>query len=542
MLILLALACARPTDDSDTGGVDTDATEDTDVEISGPALDCVDLGLPIRPFEDADDDPTLYAVAGDVTIDTLDGEWDLRENWSGCDSYLFIPEVPQQLSTSTPLWGSARDTEELLKALPDNVHVFFLPSSRDEGERVAAVEALQADVDDILADWSGADREWLSARLHFVTERDSEVFGWLGDSLGRPGWGAGIDRFQRVRYIGSFADPRRFKSDIGWFADNLAMAANEPTYWNFEFERQQRLDAEDALVVPVFEGEVVETGWSGPPGTKTIEISADAIKSYDTLELDHTLNCVGAGEYTECPAWDYLNYLRLCTDVDAEGCSCGDAPCPEIGRYITTYHREGRWVHDISPLLPLLRDGGRKKFAYYSIQPYETYLSLRFSSSRKPEVPAAVQPLFYGGNFSPTYNDRAPVEVVVPADVKKVELATVISGHGMQEPNNCAEFCKTDHHFWVNGTEFVRSIEEPGDNFGCMSQIPDGTVPNQFGTWWYGRNGWCPGKQVDMVNLDVTSAIRLGEPNTFEYKGFQEGRDYTGSATIDMVTWLSFSR
>ena len=45
-----------------------------------------------------------------------------------------------------------------------------------------------------------------------------------------PGWGAGIDRFQRVRYIGSYADYSRYDSGRGWFAPNLSMAANEAVY------------------------------------------------------------------------------------------------------------------------------------------------------------------------------------------------------------------------------------------------------------------------------------------------------------------------
>lgn len=533
-MLVLALACSG----SDPADTDAEETDDTDVEITGPAKDCVDLGLPIRAWVEAEADPTLYATADDVTVETLDGTWSVRDTWSGCDTFLFVPEEPNQAAGLSPLWENKRDTEDFLEALPDNVHVVFVPSSRDEGERVAAVEALQADIVDIMSEWNGGDRGWFEPRIHYVTERDSEIFGWLGDTLSKPGWGAGIDRFQRVRYIGSFADPRRYEASIGWFADNLAMAANEPVYWNYEADRESRLEAEDALVVPVFGGEVIESGWGGPPGTAIVDLPAD-LSAYDTLELDLTMNCVGAGEYTECPAWDYLNYLYLCTDLDTEGCTCGGETCPEIGRYITTYHREGRWVHDVSPLLPFFAGGGKKKLAYYSIQAYETKLDLRFSTAGKAATPTEVQPLFYGGGFNAGYNDREPISVDVPAGVTKVELATVISGHGQEAPNNCAEFCGTEHHFTVNGTEFVRAIEEPGDNFGCMAQIDQGTVPNQFGTWWYGRNGWCPGKQVDMVTIDITDAVFPGQTNVFDYEAYQDGETPV-NGNMDVTVWLSF--
>ena len=31
-----------------------------------------------------------------------------------------------------------------------------------------------------------------------------------------------------------------------------------------------------------------------------------------------------------------------------------------------------------------------------------------------------------------------------------------------------------------------------------------GVVPNQYGTWPYGRAGWCPGQQVEWWEVDVT--------------------------------------
>ena len=91
----------------------------------------------------------------------------------------------------------------------------------------------------------------------------------------------------------------------------------------------------------------------------------------------------------------------------------------------------------------------------------------------------------------------------------------------------------TTHHFFVNGTENVRSFTIAGTNTGCMDQTGEGTVPNQYGTWWYGRSGWCPGKEVQMVMIDITDQVTGGE-NTIEYQGLYRGEDYTGSASIVM--------
>ncbi len=53
----------------------SDGSPDTDVP-DVPAADCVTLGLPVRPFVDAESDHALYAVASDITVATTEGEWE----------------------------------------------------------------------------------------------------------------------------------------------------------------------------------------------------------------------------------------------------------------------------------------------------------------------------------------------------------------------------------------------------------------------------------------------------------------------------------
>ena len=36
------------------------------------------------------------------------------------------------------------------------------------------------------------------------------------------------------------------------------------------------------------------------------------------------------------------------------------------------------------------------------------------------------------------------------------------------------------------------------------AQVSLGVVPNQYGTWPFGRAGWCPGQHVDWWEVDVT--------------------------------------
>lgn len=47
--------------------------------------------------------------------------------------------------------------------------------------------------------------------------------------------------------------------------------------------------------------------------------------------------------------------------------------------------------------------------------------------------------------------------------------------------------------------------------FGYQAKVLQGVVPNQFGTWPFGRAGWCPGQHVDWWDVDVTSWLKSGE-------------------------------
>lgn len=148
----------------------------------------------------------------------------------------------------------------------------------------------------------------------------------------------------------------------------------------------------------------------------------------------------------------------------------------------------------------------------------------------------------------------------------QVELYTVITGHGSDE-NGCGEFCVTSHHFLVNGvfnntrifdsagsnvcernvihTTFALYCKSPiqyysskswstfddiwltghrymfcsrsyvgalgcgiGSALGCAMRVREGAVPNEHGTWLYGRGGWCDGLQVNPWRIDITKQVQ----------------------------------
>ena len=49
--------------------------------------------------------------------------------------------------------------------------------------------------------------------------------------------------------------------------------------------------------------------------------------------------------------------------------------------------------------------------------------------------------------------------------------------------------------------------------FALMPMAIEGVKPNQYGTWGYGRAGWCPGMDVAPYIIDITNQIEIGDDN-----------------------------
>jgi hypothetical protein len=84
--------------------------------------------------------------------------------------------------------------------------------------------------------------------------------------------------------------------------------------------------------------------------------------------------------------------------------------------------------------------------------------------------------------------------------IKKGQVFAIITGHG-NDNHGCGEFCATQHIFTLDGrTKMTKNQTLPISNAptGCAEYIDSGVVPNEFGTWLYGRNGWCNGRNVEL--------------------------------------------
>lgn len=500
---------------------------------------CEVLTLDALPMNEAGPFGILrHDLADDFELPMVDGStWRLSEHWSGCESYVFIPSgrVNSGLD-DTSIWE--RDVDQLIEDSPRNAHYFFVTSRSPEVAQ-AERDAMQPRIDAALSALDPDSQSWWRDRLHLVAQHRSDIEGWVGDLLsGDGGIGFAIDRQQRIRLMGSFADVRRYKAALAsagewpWEA-NMAYAANEVRLYEFEAGREQYLAAQsDVTILTPWDHEVVAGAVE-----KTVDFpSAVEMADFDTLEIDLTMDCEdpALGEFGNCPPWDYLSHIYLFDEVDQSWL--------ELARFITTYHREGRYLVDATPMLVHLRDGGPRQIRYdASSQSYLSTLQFRLSNQGKPSSPSEATFLFAGGSFNSTYNDGyQPVDVLIPATATKVELWALITGHGHSNTTeNCAEFCNHQHEFTVNGTPHTEEHPLAATNEGCMEQVDQGTVPNQGGTWWFGRGGWCPGKEVQPWVEDVTADVTPGQIATVSYQGLLGGQTPPDNAgNIVMTSYL----
>lgn len=550
-------------------------------------------------------------LAGPFVVPTTAGDWDFGQEFTGTDHYVFLVYSPGAIrfqnghDLSQDLFDSP--IESLLEKSPRNVHYFFLFRSNEQGFNDFRAVAEQS-----IAALPDADREHWQQRVHFVTRQSNMITGWVGDLVRQRTtanvmvkrydtlqWA--IDRNQRVREVGQLG-----RLANGGIEADLSYLAHEPIYYEFEAARETRLAAEGATVVPLIENQEINT-WEGARNWRDAVVymdgrlpSAEAMAQFDTLEVDLAMTCRN-GRDGDCGAWDYIADLRLCEEVPPGGGGGGDAGADggtadvvdasraddasaddastdsgvvdsgpmqeefrprrpgcnrEVARWITSYWREGRWVTDISQMLPLLQRGGLHTFRWESKQqfdprevPYVLTMSLRFSNSRRGMRPVEVRNLWAQGQGNPLNSEwsanHPDQHFTVPAGTRKVELYTVITGHGSAS-SQCAEFCNHQHSFALNGgAPAVIQYREAQQLEGCANRVNEGVVPNQHGTWYFGRGGWCPGSEVRPTITDLTPQIRMGMDNVLSYttgvngNPLGAGRSY---GDIDLATYLVFWR
>ncbi len=109
----------------------------------------------------------------------------------------------------------------------------------------------------------------------------------------------------------------------------------------------------------------------------------------------------------------------------------------------------------------------------------------------------------------------------------------------------CTADSDGDHvHEWtVNGEKFTETHGTVGQQDGCVQELENQMTPNQYGTWWFGRRGWCPGQPVMPWTVDVTDLVEPGGLASIHYQGMLNGGPPPdNSGNINMTSWLVVSK
>jgi hypothetical protein len=182
----------------------------------------------------------------------------------------------------------------------------------------------------------------------------------------------------------------------------------------------------------------------------------------------------------------------------------------------------------------MLEDNDDRRFLYKGANGGGLTITLlfsRWSDSNDGHRPDTATFGFTGGQFNGSYNDPNLYErertLVVPSNASRVQIVATITGHGFQVDNaNCAEFCDHEHHFTIGEYSDYEWHPIVYSSTGCEDSVQQGVVANQFGSWPYGRAGWCAGMDVKQWTLDITSWVTPGATESLSYRGLFNGAEY----------------
>ena len=477
------------------------------------------------------------------SVPTLDGTFYFQQEWTGYDIYFFLFKYTNSNGNSnSATWGQNPGT--FIRSLPKNVHLFYgsfdATYHNDVIERKNAVENALNPSEEI--EWNG--------RIHYIDQRANSISGGLGQMIGsfNSPFYMGIDRFQTARETGSLS---------AWTSSGTdpKHLIHEPHQWNAEFPVEIRRTDSSIEEVTLMDFQRHTGGW-GAGRTSTISAEfPDNVSQYDTLEVYHEHACFersnryqkSDGSEGGCHEWDYETNLQICERGNSS--SCGT----EFMRWITTYGREGKWLTDISPYLFMLEDNDNRTFKYRGANKGDLTITLLFSNWGSDIRSKDADFAFTGGQFDGTYNNLSKytrdLNFTVPAWADKVEIVATITGHGFGKDNaNCAEFCDHEHHYSMNGFTTYEWHPIVYSSEGCENEVQNGVVANQYGTWPYGRAGWCAGQDVKQWTFDITSWSDMnGGVNHLIYRGLYNGQEYVpsdgvgnGQRNIHAEVWVVY--
>ncbi len=208
----------------------------------------------------------------------------------------------------------------------------------------------------------------------------------------------------------------------------------------------------------------------------------------------------------QCGEWDYIDYINL-IGKDAAGKDYKY----EIARLITPYGRffGTKWFFtfkaDVTEFSGLLRDKATIEYVHSGYESDKTCgwkISVAFEFVSGPPVANILSVLpMWNGQFP--YGDTTDdiekylntKSVQASTKTRLMRLRVIQTGHGMDEQENCAEFCSKYRDIIFDG--------KTAEHRDIWMKCGTNPVYPQAGTWIYDRANWCPGCMVNPEHFDL---------------------------------------
>lgn len=226
---------------------------------------------------------------------------------------------------------------------------------------------------------------------------------------------------------------------------------------------------------------------------------------YRKIRMYITLGCP---DTIPCAHWDYLDHIMLVKQGGVNGKPYNF----EIGRMLTPYGSifskgwDFTWWADVTDFSMLLRDSVLISYRHSGYEPVSVgwSLTVRFEITQGPPViqPVAISPLWngefrYGDKNDDIEKKLSPIEITLNKN-NFARLRIQHTGHGMDTPKGCSEFCSRWRDVLMDNSLVERK--------NLWKDCGNNPLYPQGGTWIFDRALWCPGDLQQPDQYDFFTA------------------------------------
>ncbi len=221
--------------------------------------------------------------------------------------------------------------------------------------------------------------------------------------------------------------------------------------------------------------------------------------------------------------WDYMDRIV----IRRQGGIRGKDLNYEIGRMLTPYgsnFKEGwsyTWQVDVTDFQSFLRDSVELEYIHsgYESPDLGWDLTIDFDIHYGPAVAElkGVQQLWtggfqYGNPDDDIENHLKPVKIKTAGGASFGRFRIQHTGHGMDRPNGCSEFCSRWRELLLDGKVI--------DHRDMWKECGSNPLYPQGGTWIFDRAYWCPGdlQTPDIIDMPLTGKKHVLDLNMQPFK------------------------